>query len=58
MKEIKPRIYWVYYPRSQRGYWRVSLMPSKARRIVDLWCVAQKMARQMNEHVEQRNLVP
>lgn len=24
---MKPRVYWTYYPKLRRGYWRVSPMP-------------------------------
>lgn len=24
---MKPRVYWCYYPKLKRGFWRVSMMP-------------------------------
>lgn len=45
----KPRIYWTYYPRSRRGYWRVSHIPIKpTKRQRDLWQYAHTMCQQMN----------
>lgn len=48
----KPRIYWTYYPKLKRDYWRVSEMPNRSTTTLDLWTYAHNMAREMNNHVE------
>jgi len=48
---VKPRIYWTYYPKSKRGYWRVSAQPKlRTQNTLDLWTYAYNMAREMNNH--------
>lgn len=48
----KPRIYWQFYPKSRRGYWRVSKMPYRSVKLLDAWSFAHSMAREMNAAVE------
>ncbi|AKU43229.1 hypothetical protein RCSPARTAN_46 [Rhodobacter phage RcSpartan] len=49
---MKPRIYWQFYPKSRRGYWRVSRMPAIRSNVVrDRWAFAHDMARSMNAAV-------
>jgi len=50
----KPRLYWTYYPKSKRGYWRVSAMPkfkwvTHSLFMHERWNQAHRMASQMNE---------
>lgn len=33
---MKPRVYWVYYPKLKRGFWRVSMLPNNPAPI-DSW---------------------
>lgn len=48
-KRRRPRLYWTYYPKSRRGYWRVSPMPKPASNVDrDRWAYAHNMAREMN----------
>jgi len=49
---MKPRIYWQVYPKSRRGYWRVSPMPNQSTRSRDLLAFAHNMAREMNRALE------
>ncbi len=48
----KPRIYWTNYPKSGRGYWRVSPAPKRAHLwgspLWKAWQFAHRMAREMN----------
>lgn len=52
MPKAKPRIYWTYYPKSRRGYWRVSAMP-KPRKPEDApaWDKAHEFARRLNDAI-------
>jgi len=48
---IKPRVYWVYYSKLKRHFWRVSRMPLiRTTKVLDLWTYAHNMAREMNNH--------
>lgn len=44
----KPRIYWTYYPKSKRGYWRVSPMPKPYHKHADRWQHAHDYATKLN----------
>jgi hypothetical protein len=47
---MKPRIYWHWYPKSKRGYWRVSPIKRHAPTWMrNQWAYAHRMCRQMNE---------
>jgi hypothetical protein len=52
MTKPKPRIYWTYYPKSRRGYWRVSAMPNPWKPEDALaWNKAHKFARRLNDAI-------
>lgn len=55
-QKIKPCIYWKYYPKSKRGYWRVKPMPTvpNKREFRELWNYAYTLAIKMNLTVERR----
>lgn len=58
MADLKPRIYWAYYPKSRRGYWRVSMMdhyPTSTLLERKRWRFAHRMVRQMNEQDHDRD---
>jgi hypothetical protein len=54
----KPRIYWTYYPKSKRGFWRVSHMPnpkvSARSKPFVLWRKAHDICGQMNLAIDKR----
>lgn len=51
----KPRIYWCYYPKLKRGYWRVRPRVGRSRWIDwEARKVAQRMVEQMNRAIEER----
>lgn len=47
----KPRIYWTYYPKSRRGYWRVSPMPKPYHVNRAAWDAAHSYVNKLNEGV-------
>lgn len=48
----KPRIYWTYYPKSRRGYWRVSEMPKPWNPDdAPRWKLAHDYARRLNDEI-------
>jgi len=48
----KPRIYWTYYPKLRRGYWRVNLLPTRSTSNLEAWAFAHDMAREMNRALD------
>lgn len=52
MPKAKPRIYWTYYPKSRRGYWRVSAMPKPWKpEDAPAWDKAHEFARRLNDAI-------
>lgn len=52
MPKVKPRIYWTYYPKSRRGYWRVSAMPKPWKpEDAPAWEKAHEFARRLNDAI-------
>lgn len=50
--KVKPRIYWTYYPKSRRGYWRVSAMPKPWKpEDAPAWDKAHEFARRLNDAI-------
>ena len=50
----KPTIYWVYYPHSGQGWWRVSPVPYQPyfrREKLALWGKAHKLCQEMNRQL-------
>ena len=51
----KPRIYWCFYPKSRRGYWRVSEMPKPFKPSdFPLWEQAHAFVQRLNESEDRR----
>lgn len=51
---MKPHIYWTYYPKSRRGYWRVTEMPPNSwnvRSIALRWQAAHDFATMLNRKI-------
>lgn len=52
LPKIKPRIYWQYYPKSRRGYWKVSHMPKPWKpEDAPFWDKAHEFARRLNDAI-------
>lgn len=52
LPKIKPRIYWKYYPKSRRGYWKVSHMPKPWKpEDAPFWDKAHEYARRLNDAI-------
>lgn len=52
LPKAKPRIYWTYYPKSRRGYWRVSAMPKPWNPAdAPAWDKAHEFARRLNDAI-------
>lgn len=50
---MKPRIFWTFYPKSNRGYWRVSKIPRHPTpEHLQLWGHAHRLKMAMNEALE------
>lgn len=50
----KPRIFWQYYPKSKRGFWRIAATPSKwwkDRYNSPIWRTAHKVVGKMNAEI-------
>lgn len=53
--KAKPRIYWQYYPKSRRGFWKVSLMPKPWKPAdAPAWEAAHAFARKLNDAITAR----
>ena len=50
---MKPKLYFVFYPKMKRGFWRVSPMPQRSTKTLDRWTYAHALAREMNRKLEQ-----
>jgi hypothetical protein len=50
---MKPKLYFVFYPKMGRGFWRVSPMPHRSLRTLALWTFAHQIARDANRILEQ-----
>lgn len=56
-KKPKPRIYWTFYPSTNRGFWRVSSMPKGSWHDPEtkkLWDEAHKKAHELNVKIGKR----
>ncbi|WEL95577.1 hypothetical protein [Xanthomonas phage vB_XooS_NR08] len=52
LPKIKPRIYWQYYPKSRRGYWKVSHMPKPWKpEDAPFWDKAHEFVRRLNDAI-------
>lgn len=47
----RPRIFWTYYPKSRRGYWRVSHMPKPYHHNRAAWEAAHSYVNQLNAKI-------
>lgn len=46
----KPRVYWCYYPKLKRGFWRVySMKTMRSAHTLERWRFAHDMVKRMNE---------
>lgn len=49
---MKPKLFFTFYPKMKRGFWRVSPMPNRTTKTLERWTFAHNMAREMNRALE------